>query len=41
MKAAGKASLDLAVDGQIGGARFANTQARVVKLVRHLDWRGS
>lgn len=37
----GKASLDLAVDGQVGVARFANNPARIAKLVRRLQAAGS
>ena len=33
----GKASLDLAVDGQAGVVRFANNRSGVAKLVRHLQ----
>lgn len=37
----GKASLDLAVDGQAGVARFANTRAGIARLVKRLQAAGS
>src|SRR5690606_20416747 len=37
----GKVSLDLAVDGQLGVARFANNRAGIAKLVKHLAAMGT
>lgn len=37
----GKANLDLAVDGQAGVARFANTRVGIAKLIKHLQLLGA